>query len=156
IKITVNGVQTHGSSPWKGVDPIVVSAQIINALQTIPSRQLDVTVAPAVLTIGKISGGLRGIIIPDSVEKKVVFLGMNPGPWGMMQSGVPWLKLCCIRAPRAPQPIPAGTKRPANSFSVSDYAIWPDCSTSRRRVSSKPIPVAKATTLGRPRRPLPP
>ncbi|MEE4277711.1 MAG: amidohydrolase, partial [Halieaceae bacterium] len=38
IKITVNGVQTHGSSPWKGVDPIVVSAQIINALQTIPSR----------------------------------------------------------------------------------------------------------------------
>lgn len=68
IKITVNGVQTHGSSPWKGVDPIVLSAQLINALQSIPSRQLDVTVAPAVLTIGKISGGMRGNIIPDKVE----------------------------------------------------------------------------------------
>jgi amidohydrolase len=68
IKITIDGVQTHGSSPWKGVDPIVVSAQLINALQSIPSRQLDVTVAPAVLTIGKISGGLRGNIIPDRVE----------------------------------------------------------------------------------------
>ena len=68
IKITVNGRQTHGSSPWRGVDPIVVSAQIINALQTIPSRQLDITVAPSVLTIGKISGGTRNNIIPDEVE----------------------------------------------------------------------------------------
>lgn len=68
IKITVQGVQTHGSSPWRGVDPIVVSAQLINALQSIPSRQLDITVAPSVLTIGKISGGLRGNIIPDEVE----------------------------------------------------------------------------------------
>ena len=68
LEITVKGKQTHGSSPWKGVDPITVAAQIITALQTIPSRQLDVTVAPAVLTIGVINGGLRGNIIPDQVE----------------------------------------------------------------------------------------
>lgn len=68
LEITVRGQQTHGSSPWKGVDPIPVAAQIITALQTIPSRQLDVTVAPAVLTIGVINGGLRGNIIPDQVE----------------------------------------------------------------------------------------
>lgn len=68
IKITVTGKQTHGSSPWSGIDPIVVSAQLINALQSIPSRQLDVSLAPSVLTIGKIEGGLRGNIIPDQVE----------------------------------------------------------------------------------------
>jgi amidohydrolase len=79
IKITVNGVQTHGSSPWKGVDPIVVSAQLINALQSIPSRQLDVTAAPAVLTIGKISGGTRGNIIPDTVEMRGTLRNFDNG-----------------------------------------------------------------------------
>ena len=68
IEITVIGKQTHGSSPWLGVDPIPVAAQIITALQTIPSRQLDVTVAPSVLTLGMINGGMRGNIIPDEVE----------------------------------------------------------------------------------------
>jgi len=79
IKITVNGVQTHGSSPWLGVDPIVVSAQLINALQSIPSRQLDVTVAPSVLTIGKINGGLRGNIIPDKVEMQGTLRNFDDG-----------------------------------------------------------------------------
>jgi len=79
IRITVEGVQTHGSSPWKGVDPIVVSAQIINALQTIPSRQLDVTAAPAVLTIGRINGGLRGNIIPDRVEMQGTLRNFDNG-----------------------------------------------------------------------------
>jgi amidohydrolase len=68
LTILVEGRQTHGSSPWMGVDPIIVSAQIMNALQLIPSRQLDVTRAPAVVTIGSIHGGVRGNIIPDSVE----------------------------------------------------------------------------------------
>ena len=53
--------------PWGGVDPIVVSAQIINALQTIPSRQMDLTAAPSIVTVGMIQGGVRGNIIPDSV-----------------------------------------------------------------------------------------
>jgi amidohydrolase len=68
LHIEVEGVQTHGSSPWAGVDPIIVSAQIMIALQTIPSRQLDISRAPAVVTIGSVHGGVRGNIIPDRVE----------------------------------------------------------------------------------------
>ena len=65
--ITVDGEQTHGSSPWRGVDPIFVSAQIMTALQAIPSRYLDITKGPAVITIGSIHGGVRSNIIPDQV-----------------------------------------------------------------------------------------
>ncbi|MBN9090487.1 MAG: amidohydrolase [Reyranella sp.] len=68
IKIDVQGRQTHGSSPWRGVDPVVTAAQIILALQTIPSRQLDVTKTPAVLTIATVHGGVRANIIPDTLE----------------------------------------------------------------------------------------
>lgn len=68
LYIKVKGVQTHGSMPWGGVDPITVSAQIINALQTIVSRQVDISNAPAVVTIGSINGGNRGNIIPEAVE----------------------------------------------------------------------------------------
>jgi amidohydrolase len=68
IKIGIQGRQTHGSSPWRGVDPVVTAAQIILALQTIPSRQLDVTKTPAVLTIATVHGGVRANIIPDTVE----------------------------------------------------------------------------------------
>jgi amidohydrolase len=68
LKIVVTGRQTHGSQPWGGVDPVVVAAQIVQALQLIPSRQLDVTKAPSVITVGTIHGGLRHNIIPDTVE----------------------------------------------------------------------------------------
>lgn len=68
LRIVVNGVQSHGSQPWNGVDPIVVSAQIINGLQTIVSRQLELTKEAAVVTIGKIEGGVRSNIIPERVE----------------------------------------------------------------------------------------
>ena len=67
LEIIVKGRQTHGSSPWLGVDPIVVSSQIVLGLQTIASRQINVAAAPAVITVGMIQGGNRGNIIPDSV-----------------------------------------------------------------------------------------
>ena len=70
LKITVHGSQTHGAMPWAGVDPIVVSAQVVLGLQTVISRQTDLTKEPAVLTIGTIHGGLRENIIPDSVEMR--------------------------------------------------------------------------------------
>ncbi len=66
-RIVVHGKQGHGAMPARAVDPIVVSAEIITALQTIVSRELDLTVAPAVVTVGAIHGGLRENIIPDSV-----------------------------------------------------------------------------------------
>ena len=68
IRITVNGRQTHGALPWRGVDPIVISSQIVLGLQTIVSRQVDVTHEPAVVSIGAIRGGVRDNIIPDAVE----------------------------------------------------------------------------------------
>jgi len=66
--IVVNGKSSHGALPWMGIDPIVISAQIINNLQTIVSRNVNITENPAVVTIGAIKGGNRGNIIPDSVE----------------------------------------------------------------------------------------
>jgi amidohydrolase len=67
IQIVVKGKQTHGAQPWRGVDPIVVTSQIVSALQTITARQTDITLAPAIVTIGTINGGIRFNIIPDSV-----------------------------------------------------------------------------------------
>ena len=66
--IKIKGKQTHGSSPWGGIDPIVISAQIINGLQTIISRDTELTKEAAVITIGMIRGGIRGNIIPEEVE----------------------------------------------------------------------------------------
>ncbi len=68
FRIVVTGKQSHGARPWAGIDPIVTAAQIINSLQTIISRQTDITALPAVVSIGAINGGVRHNIIPDSVE----------------------------------------------------------------------------------------
>ncbi|MFQ5637273.1 MAG: amidohydrolase [bacterium] len=68
FSIMVKGKQTHGSTPWTGVDPIVVSAQIIIGLQTIISRQTELTEDAAVITVGSIHGGVRNNIIPEAVE----------------------------------------------------------------------------------------
>ena len=68
LRIVVRGRQTHAARPWAGVDPVVVASQIVLGLQTIVSRQLDVTATPSVITIGMIHGGVRSNIIPDEVE----------------------------------------------------------------------------------------
>lgn len=67
FRLTVRGRQTHGAAPWAGVDPIVVGSQIVMGLQTIISRQVDITSVPAIVTVGAINGGIRSNIIPDSV-----------------------------------------------------------------------------------------
>ena len=63
--IKVKGKQTHGAEPWKGIDPIVVSTEIIQNLQTIVSRQMDLTQAPVIISVGKINAGVRPNIIPE-------------------------------------------------------------------------------------------
>ncbi len=68
FEIHIQGKQTHGAYPWRGVDPIVVASQIVLGLQTITSRQLDPTLAPAIVTVGSFQGGLRYNIIPDEVK----------------------------------------------------------------------------------------
>ena len=68
FRITLTGKQAHGSTPWHGIDPVVTAAQIINNLQTIVSRNLELTKNAAVVTVGAIHGGVRSNIIPESVE----------------------------------------------------------------------------------------
>jgi amidohydrolase len=68
FKIKVKGKQTHGSQPWSGIDPVVVSAQIINGLQTIISRQTELTKNAAVISVSVINGGVRSNIIPEEVN----------------------------------------------------------------------------------------
>lgn len=67
-KLIVKGQQSHGARPWDGVDPIVVASQIVLGFQTIASRQVDVTLAPSIISVGRISGGVRNNVIPDRVE----------------------------------------------------------------------------------------
>lgn len=66
--INVKGKQSHGSQPWLGVDPILISAKIIDGFQSIVSRELDLTEEAAVITVGKITSGVRFNIIPESAE----------------------------------------------------------------------------------------
>lgn len=68
MQIIVKGRQAHGASPWSSVDPIVVASQIINNLQTIVSRNLNLTENAAIVTVGSIHGGVRSNIIPEQVE----------------------------------------------------------------------------------------
>jgi len=68
LSIQVEGRGGHGSSPWNAVDPIVAASQVVLGLQTVVSRQLNISLEPAVLTIGSIQGGTRYNIIPDNVE----------------------------------------------------------------------------------------
>lgn len=67
FRVVVHGRQSHGAVPSAGIDPIVVGAQVVLGLQTIVSRQVDITTAPAVVTVGTFAGGVRSNIIPDSV-----------------------------------------------------------------------------------------
>ncbi|HEX2310458.1 MAG TPA: amidohydrolase [Vicinamibacterales bacterium] len=68
LAITIRGRQTHGGQPWAGVDPVVVAAQVIMGLQTIVSRQMNLTVAPVVATIATVEAGSRYNIVPEQVR----------------------------------------------------------------------------------------
>jgi amidohydrolase len=68
FEIVVRGRQTHGANPWNGVDPIVAGAQIVLGLQTIVSRQVDITAQPAIITVGQFEGGVRNNIIPEDAR----------------------------------------------------------------------------------------
>ncbi len=76
--IQVKGKQTHGSQPWSGIDPILISAKIIDGLQTIISRESKLTDEAAVITVGKITAGTRFNIIPESAEMIGTVRTLNP------------------------------------------------------------------------------
>jgi amidohydrolase len=68
FRIVVHGRQSHGAQPWKGIDSIVVAAEIVTSAQTIVSRQLDINKDPAVVTFGIFNGGQRFNIVPETTE----------------------------------------------------------------------------------------
>ncbi|AVP99568.1 amidohydrolase [Ahniella affigens] len=78
FSITVKGQQTHGAQPWRGVDPVVTAAQIVNQSQTIISRQLNISELPAVLSFGMVHGGLRWNIIPEQVTLEGTIRTFDP------------------------------------------------------------------------------
>lgn len=77
FRIVIHGRQSHAGRPWHGVDPITIAAQVITALQTIPSRQLDQASGVSLITIGTIHGGTRRNIVPDDVEMTGTFRTLN-------------------------------------------------------------------------------
>ncbi|MHA6204819.1 amidohydrolase [Dyella soli] len=89
FKLVVHGRQTHGAMPWNGVDPIVTSAEIISAAQTIVSRKLNIGDLPAVLSFGIVEGGSRYNIVPDQVELQGTLRTLNAG---MRQQAIDNLK----------------------------------------------------------------
>ncbi len=88
VTIIVKGKQTHGAIPWQGIDPIVVASQIVLGLQTIVSRQINITRAPAVVSIGKIDGGVRNNIIPESVTMKGTLRALEPADREQIRAAV--------------------------------------------------------------------
>ena len=76
-RVVIHGKQGHGAQPWRSIDPIVIGAQIVNDLQTIVSRSVDLTAGPAVVTVGIFNGGVRENIIPDSAVMSGTFRTFN-------------------------------------------------------------------------------
>ena len=68
FEIEVKGKQSHGSTPWTSVDPIMAAVKIIDGLQTLVSREMPLTKEAVVLSIGKITSGVRSNIIPESAQ----------------------------------------------------------------------------------------
>ena len=64
-RVTIKGVQSHGSRPWEGIDPIMASSQFINQINTIVSRRVNIVGNPAVVSVGMIEAGTRNNIIPE-------------------------------------------------------------------------------------------
>src|SRR5918994_2503982 len=78
LAITIRGRQTHGAQPWAGVDPVVVAAQVIIGLQTIVSRQMDLTTGPVVVTIGTLDAGSRYNIVPEEARMTGTLRAFDP------------------------------------------------------------------------------
>jgi amidohydrolase len=79
FRVFLRGSGTHGAQPWRGIDPIVVGAQVVLGLQTIVSRRLDIAKEPSVVSVGSIHGGNRDNIIPDEVRMEGTIRAFDEG-----------------------------------------------------------------------------
>ncbi len=145
FRIKVHGKQTHGAYPWLGVDPIVVASQIVLGLQTIPSRQLDVSLAPSIVTVGAIHGGVRNNIIPDEVE----MLGTIRSPDAKMRDDIH------ARIRKTAEDIAASggatasvVITPGYPITYNDIALTEKMSATLRRVAGEKNVTVVNATLG--------
>ena len=88
FKIKIKGKQTHGANPWAGVDPIVTASQVVMGLQTIVSRNTNITESAAVVTVGQISGGVRSNIIPEEVNMNGTIRTLDPAVQDMIHARI--------------------------------------------------------------------
>ena len=86
--VEILGSQTHGARPWAGVDPIVVGAQIVNGLQTIVSRQVDITQHPVVVTVGQFEAGVRNNIVPETARLSGTIRTFDPDVRGQVHEKI--------------------------------------------------------------------
>jgi amidohydrolase len=127
FRILITGRQSHGSRPWQGVDSIVTAAQIVNALQTIVSRQLDITDFPAVVSVGAINGGVRHNIIAETVEMLGTIRTFSPAMrqdvidrMGRIITNVAAANGATARLEMMPAPNPVLVNDPALTARVTD------------------------------------
>ncbi len=88
FKIKIKGKQTHGASPWQGIDPIVTASQVIMGLQTIVSRNSPLNESAAVVTVGQINGGVRNNIIPEEVNMNGTIRTLDPAVQEMIHARI--------------------------------------------------------------------
>ncbi len=130
FEIVVTGEQTHGSRPWSGIDPIVAASSIVVSAQTIVSRDLDLTAAPAVVTVGAINGGVRHNIIPGQVELLGTIRTFSEGDrarvverLGKIATGVAAAHGASATLEMMPAPNPVLVNDPALTRTVTDSLV---------------------------------
>jgi amidohydrolase len=135
VRIRVRGSQTHGALPWAGTDPITVAAQVVLGLQTIVSRQVDLTKAPAVITLGIIRGGNRSNIIPEDVMLEGTIRTFDPA----MRTSI------LDRVKRTAENIAESAGASAEvTFETGNFVTWNDRAlTERMTPSLKRVAVAQ-------------
>ncbi|RNC86408.1 MAG: amidohydrolase [Winogradskyella sp.] len=144
--IDVKGKQTHGSQPWSGVDPILISAKIIDGLQTIISREAKLTEEAAVITVGKITAGTRFNIIPESAELIGTVRTLDPEMRSMIERRMKEMVSTIAKAYGGEATI---TFRNQTSITYNDPELTDRMLPSLRKVAGdKNVVLMKATTGG--------
>ncbi|WP_299117204.1 amidohydrolase [uncultured Winogradskyella sp.] len=144
--INVKGKQTHGSQPWSGVDPILISAKIIDGLQTIISREARLTDEAAVITVGKITSGTRFNIIPESAEMIGTVRTLDPKMRAMIERRMKEMVETIAKAYGGEATI---TFQNNTSITYNDAALTAQILPSIQKVAGEEnVQIMKATTGG--------
>ena len=143
VAIRVRGRQTHGALPWQGIDPIVVASQIVLGLQTIVSRQSDLTTAPAIITLGIFQAGNRSNIIPDEARLVGTIRTFDQAMRTQIHERVQRTARSIAEAAGTTAEV---TITPGNPVTHNDPALTERMAPSLARVATRFVPNAPVTT----------